>query len=177
MTMSKYALQYYAGKEVDTIDNGLLSRSGVAVSRAHSPSSTTIILYAVAHWGSPVPYSSPKSTSEDPTPRKQVVSGLPGFTNERGGPVTSPYKSLTTSPNETIAAYISFDGASPASRTSGEALLQHPTRHSLRRRWMERRLERTMAADATPQPIHPNRWLPILPMPMPSPKPSTLPRL
>ncbi|KAF2871833.1 hypothetical protein BDV95DRAFT_27018 [Massariosphaeria phaeospora] len=60
--------------------------------------------------GLQVPYSSPKSTSDEPNPRQQVVSGLPGFTNERGGTITAPYKALTASPNETIAAYIYFDG-------------------------------------------------------------------
>ncbi|KAF2021534.1 hypothetical protein BU24DRAFT_22273 [Aaosphaeria arxii CBS 175.79] len=59
-----------------------------------------------------VPYSTPKATSEDPHPRPKIVGGLPGLGNERGknGPVISPYKPLTTSPNETIAAYIYFDG-------------------------------------------------------------------
>ncbi|KAF2712521.1 hypothetical protein K504DRAFT_373031 [Pleomassaria siparia CBS 279.74] len=60
-----------------------------------------------------VPYSTPKPTTEDPHPRPKVVGGLPGFNNERGnknGPVIGPYKPLTLSPNETIAAYIYFDG-------------------------------------------------------------------
>ncbi|KAH7139497.1 hypothetical protein B0J11DRAFT_610859 [Dendryphion nanum] len=59
-----------------------------------------------------VPYSTPKATPEDPHPRPKIVGGLPGYNNERGksGPVIGPYKSLTPSPNETIAAYIYFDG-------------------------------------------------------------------
>lgn len=59
-----------------------------------------------------VPYSTPKATPDDPHPRPKIVGGLPGYSNERGknGPVIGPYKPLTTSPNETIAAYIYFDG-------------------------------------------------------------------
>jgi hypothetical protein len=59
-----------------------------------------------------VPYSTPKATPEDPNPKAKVVGGLPGYTNERGkhAPAIAPYKPLTTSPNETIAAYIYFDG-------------------------------------------------------------------
>jgi hypothetical protein len=59
-----------------------------------------------------VPYSTPKSTDDDPSPKAKVVGGLPGQTGERGkyAPTIAPYKPLTTSPNETIAAYIYFDG-------------------------------------------------------------------
>lgn len=59
-----------------------------------------------------VPYSTPKPTDDDPNPKAKIVGGLPGQTGERGkyGPTIAPYKPLTTSPNETIAAYIYFDG-------------------------------------------------------------------
>lgn len=59
-----------------------------------------------------VPYSQPKPTPENPYPRPRVVSGLPTITGDRGryGSVIGPYMPLTTSPNETIAAYIYFDG-------------------------------------------------------------------
>ncbi|KAF2818961.1 hypothetical protein CC86DRAFT_375394 [Ophiobolus disseminans] len=59
-----------------------------------------------------VPYSTPKASSDDPNPKAKVVGGLPGQTGERGKytPTITPYKPLTTSPNETIAAYIYFDG-------------------------------------------------------------------
>lgn len=59
-----------------------------------------------------VPYSQPKPTPENPYPRARIVGGLPSSTNERGryGSTISPYVPLTTSPNETIAAYIYFDG-------------------------------------------------------------------
>jgi hypothetical protein len=62
--------------------------------------------------GQDVPYSAPKPTSEDPYPQPKAVGGLPGFSSERGNytSVVSPYIPLTTSPNETIAAYIYFDG-------------------------------------------------------------------
>ena len=59
-----------------------------------------------------VPYSTPKPTDEEPNPKAKIVGGLPGSSAERGkyGPTIAPYKPLTTSPNETIAAYIYFDG-------------------------------------------------------------------
>ncbi len=62
--------------------------------------------------GQDVPYSAPKSTSDDPYPQPKVVGGLPGFSGERGrySSAIGPYIPLTTSPNETIAAYIYFDG-------------------------------------------------------------------
>ncbi|MCJ1317119.1 hypothetical protein MMC15_002441 [Xylographa vitiligo] len=59
-----------------------------------------------------VPYSTPKPSADDPYPKPQMVSGLPGITSERGrySSAIGPYVPLTTSPNETIAAYIYFDG-------------------------------------------------------------------
>lgn len=59
-----------------------------------------------------VPYSTPKPTTEDSYPRPQLVSGLPGITSDRGRYTSAigPYVPLTASPNETIAAYIYFDG-------------------------------------------------------------------
>lgn len=59
-----------------------------------------------------VPYSTPKPTTEEPNPKAKIVGGLPGSTSERGKytAAIAPYKPLTTSPNETIAAYIYFDG-------------------------------------------------------------------
>ncbi|KAL9096772.1 MAG: hypothetical protein Q9165_001260 [Trypethelium subeluteriae] len=62
--------------------------------------------------GLSVPYSTPKATEEDPYPRPKVVGGLPGSLNERGkyGGVIGPYVPITSSVNETIAAYIYFDG-------------------------------------------------------------------
>ena len=59
-----------------------------------------------------VPYSQPKPTPDNPYPRPRIVSGLPSITGDRGryGGVIGPYIPLSTSPNETIAAYIYFDG-------------------------------------------------------------------
>ena len=59
-----------------------------------------------------VPYSTPKPTSDDAHPRPKVVGGLPDYGGQRGkyGGVIGPYVPLTSSPNETIAAYIYFDG-------------------------------------------------------------------
>ncbi|GAB7350544.1 hypothetical protein MBLNU459_g1127t1 [Dothideomycetes sp. NU459] len=59
-----------------------------------------------------VPYSAPKPTAEDPYPQGRVVGNLPGTTGVRGtyGPAIPPYIPRTVSPNETVAAYIYFDG-------------------------------------------------------------------
>ena len=59
-----------------------------------------------------VPYSTPKPTEDDPYPKPRIVGGLPGYVGERGrsGPPVPPYIPRTTNPNETIAAYIYFDG-------------------------------------------------------------------
>lgn len=63
--------------------------------------------------GLPIPYSAPKPSDSNPYPKPQFVGGLhPGSHNERGkfsGMVT-PYIPMTNSENETIAAYIYFDG-------------------------------------------------------------------
>lgn len=62
--------------------------------------------------GLSVPYSQPKPTPDNPFPRPRSVSGLPSITGDRGryASAISPYLPLTASPNETIAAYIYFDG-------------------------------------------------------------------
>ncbi|KAF2196927.1 hypothetical protein GQ43DRAFT_230988 [Delitschia confertaspora ATCC 74209] len=58
-----------------------------------------------------VPYSTPKPTPEDPHPSPKTVGGLPGTSDQgKNGPVIGPYIPITSSPNETIAAYIYFDG-------------------------------------------------------------------
>lgn len=60
-----------------------------------------------------VPYSTPKATDENPWPRPRTVGELPDWTTgERGkyGAVIPPYVPQTSNPNETIAAYIYFDG-------------------------------------------------------------------
>ncbi|KAK2738041.1 hypothetical protein FQN57_007307 [Myotisia sp. PD_48] len=53
-----------------------------------------------------VPYSTPKPTPETPHPKPKVVGGL----SNCGPNSISPYQPMTLSPNETIAAYIYFDG-------------------------------------------------------------------
>lgn len=59
-----------------------------------------------------MPYSTPKATPDDPNPRPKLVGGAPGLGGDRAkqGPLVVAYKPLTSSPNETIAAYIYFDG-------------------------------------------------------------------
>ena len=63
--------------------------------------------------GLPIPYSTPKPSDTNPYPKPQFVGALqPGSFGERGkfGGVVSPYIPITASENETIAAYIYFDG-------------------------------------------------------------------
>jgi hypothetical protein len=74
--------------------------------------STFAISITLLNPGQDVPYSTPKPTPDCPSPKPKVVGGLPGQTGERGqysGSV-APYQALTNSPNETVAAYIYFDG-------------------------------------------------------------------
>ena len=74
--------------------------------------STFAISITLLTSGQNVPYSTPKPTPDDPNPKPKVVGGLPGQTGERGKYSNSigPYQSLTASANETVAAYIYFDG-------------------------------------------------------------------
>jgi hypothetical protein len=62
--------------------------------------------------GLAVPYSTPKSSPSDPDPSPQIVGGLPGAISQRGtyASAIGPYIPITKSENETIAAYIYFDG-------------------------------------------------------------------
>ncbi|RKF62199.1 hypothetical protein OnM2_035002 [Erysiphe neolycopersici] len=60
----------------------------------------------------PIPYSQPKPTPENPFPSPQIVADLPGLVAHKGGQsgTIGPYIPITKSENETIAAYIYFDG-------------------------------------------------------------------
>ncbi|EER26460.1 hypothetical protein D8B26_003160 [Coccidioides posadasii str. Silveira] len=58
--------------------------------------------------GMKVPYSTPKPTPENPHPKPKTVGGIPGQLATAAS--INPYQPLTASPNETIAAYIYFDG-------------------------------------------------------------------
>ncbi|KAJ5674167.1 hypothetical protein N7462_009606 [Penicillium macrosclerotiorum] len=81
-------------------------------SKGKPEQSTFAISITLLNPGQDVPYSTPKPTSDCPSPKPKVVGGLPGQTSERGqfsGSV-APYQALTNSPNETVAAYIYFDG-------------------------------------------------------------------
>lgn len=63
--------------------------------------------------GLPIPYSTPKPSDDNPYPKPHFVGGLqPGSFGERGkfAGVVNPYIPITSSENETIAAYIYFDG-------------------------------------------------------------------
>ncbi|KAK3303303.1 uncharacterized protein B0T15DRAFT_513499 [Chaetomium strumarium] len=62
--------------------------------------------------GLAIPYSAPKATPTNPFPTPQVVGPLPSSSGDRGSNRGSvmPYIPMTNSDNETIAAYIYFDG-------------------------------------------------------------------
>ncbi|XP_044719123.1 Beta-lactamase-type transpeptidase fold domain containing protein [Hirsutella rhossiliensis] len=63
--------------------------------------------------GLPIPYSAPKPSDSNPYPKPHFVGSLhPGSSNERGkfAGIVTPYIPMTNSENETIAAYIYFDG-------------------------------------------------------------------
>ncbi|CAP66643.1 uncharacterized protein PODANS_4_8490 [Podospora anserina S mat+] len=62
--------------------------------------------------GLAIPYSAPKATESNPYPKPQYVGALPSSTGERGKfhGIVAPYIPMTQSENETIAAYIYFDG-------------------------------------------------------------------
>ncbi|ROT43345.1 hypothetical protein SODALDRAFT_36850 [Sodiomyces alkalinus F11] len=64
--------------------------------------------------GLPIPYSTPKPTEDNPYPKPQFVGGLPTTPSghNRSAGVVNPYIPMTNSENETIAAYIYFDGRS-----------------------------------------------------------------
>jgi hypothetical protein len=60
--------------------------------------------------GQDVPYSTPKKSPQNLNPKPRIVAGLPGHGDTKYIGGIGPYVPLTTSPNETIAAYIYFDG-------------------------------------------------------------------
>lgn len=57
---------------------------------------------------SPIPYSTPKPTAENPNPVSQFAAGDMASSKQSGG--INPYIPMTNSSNETVAAYIYFDG-------------------------------------------------------------------
>lgn len=75
--------------------------------------STFAVSITLLNSGQSVPYSTPKPTAENPNPKPQLV-GVRSETDERGGHgqvhCVNPYTPLTGSVNETVAAYIYFDG-------------------------------------------------------------------
>jgi hypothetical protein len=56
--------------------------------------------------GLAVPYTKPAPSIQDPNPQPKYTGGL----NNAFGPAIPPYHAMTHSPNETVAAYIHFDG-------------------------------------------------------------------
>lgn len=83
------------------------------VAGSHLPEQSTFaISITLLTPGSPVPYSRPSPTPDDPHPTSKTVGNLPGFGGDRGryASAVTPYVPLTSSPNETVAAYIHFDG-------------------------------------------------------------------
>jgi hypothetical protein len=60
--------------------------------------------------GLPIPYSTPKPSDDNPYPKPQFVGGLNTSDRNKSSGVVNPYIPMTNSENETIAAYIYFDG-------------------------------------------------------------------
>ncbi|KAM7224004.1 hypothetical protein V8F06_000477 [Rhypophila decipiens] len=62
--------------------------------------------------GLAIPYSTPKATATNPYPKPQYVGSMPSSSPDRRtyNGVVNPYIPMTNSENETIAAYIYFDG-------------------------------------------------------------------
>lgn len=56
-----------------------------------------------------VPYSKPKPTPENPSPKPRTVGPLSAQGDQASSSI-APYRPLTSSPSETVAAYIYFDG-------------------------------------------------------------------
>jgi hypothetical protein len=81
-------------------------------SKGKPEQSTFAISITLLNPSQDVPYSTPKPTADCPSPKPKVVGGLPNQTSERGqySGAVAPYQALTNSPNETVAAYIYFDG-------------------------------------------------------------------
>ncbi|RYP50401.1 hypothetical protein DL768_004076 [Monosporascus sp. mg162] len=62
--------------------------------------------------GHPIPYTTPKPTESNPDPRPLYAGPLPDSTSDpsKHANTVTPYIPMTNSENETIAAYIYFDG-------------------------------------------------------------------
>ncbi|OTB09317.1 hypothetical protein M426DRAFT_77719 [Hypoxylon sp. CI-4A] len=60
----------------------------------------------------PIPYTAPKSTAANPHPKPLYAGPLPSTTSDlsKHANAVTPYIPMTNSENETIAAYIYFDG-------------------------------------------------------------------
>ncbi|KAI1933637.1 hypothetical protein LOZ58_000407 [Ophidiomyces ophidiicola] len=78
------------------------------VSNGKPEQSTFAISITLLVPGMKVPYSSPKPTPDNPEPSPKTVTGIPERPTATGA--VHPYQPLTASANETIAAYIYFDG-------------------------------------------------------------------
>ncbi|KAI1500899.1 hypothetical protein F5X99DRAFT_225854 [Biscogniauxia marginata] len=62
--------------------------------------------------GHPIPYTTPKATADNPYPKPLYAGPLPSSVSDpsRHPNTVTPYIPMTNSENETIAAYIYFDG-------------------------------------------------------------------
>ncbi|KAI9736991.1 MAG: hypothetical protein M1834_000580 [Cirrosporium novae-zelandiae] len=81
------------------------------VSKDTPEQSTFAISITLLTPGLNVPYSAPKPSPQNPYPKPKLVGPIPapGERGKHAGAV-APYVPMTLSPNETIAAYIYFDG-------------------------------------------------------------------
>lgn len=71
--------------------------------------STFAVSITLLNSGQSVPYSTPKPTADNPNPKAQLV-GVSEIDEKGQTHWISPYNPLTGSQNETVAAYIYFDG-------------------------------------------------------------------
>ncbi|CAK7264722.1 hypothetical protein SEPCBS57363_001224 [Sporothrix epigloea] len=61
--------------------------------------------------GLSIPYSTPKASDSNPYPKPHIVGELPSsISDSKSTGIVTPYIPMTNSENETIAAYIYFDG-------------------------------------------------------------------
>lgn len=92
----------------------------IPVPQAHVPKDSTsnkpepakfAISITLLTSGIAVPYSTPKPTADNPYPRPQIVGDSANKNGDKSNQgVIGPYIPITNSDNETIAAYIYFDG-------------------------------------------------------------------
>lgn len=87
----------------------------VSTTSGRAEPSTFAISITLLTLGQVIPYSRPNNSAGGPIPEDKIVGGASliggsGFQSRYGSANVGPYKPLTSSINETVAAYIHFDG-------------------------------------------------------------------